>query len=164
VWRHIRGSDALRELDQRALGHDDVSGETAVDREPCELVPGAMHVVPTSAGKAEPAAVGRVDEYRVTVRHGRHPRSYLLYPPCVLVAQDARQRHTRRFHEPLDRVQIGGTHAGATDPNQHICGQRGLRDGSLVELQRPVILAHDCDLHVSSSPIRITSLILVGQA
>ena len=65
VRRDGRGLDAVGQSQERALVHEEVVGEAAVDGQAGELVVDAVHVVAAAARDAEPAAVRRVDEHRV---------------------------------------------------------------------------------------------------
>ncbi len=67
VRRDRGGLDAGRERHERALGHEHVVGEAAVDREAGELVVDAEHVDAAAARHAHAAAVRREDEHRVAL-------------------------------------------------------------------------------------------------
>ena len=120
VRRDRGGLDAGRQREERPLGDEHVVREAAVHREAGELVTHAVHVVAAPARDAEPAAVRRVDEHGVALRDGRDAGADLLDPARVLVAEDARQRHAGRLHQPVDGVQVGGADAGAADPDEHV--------------------------------------------
>ncbi len=146
--RRDRGRlDAGGKRQERPLGHEDEVGEPAVDRQPGELVVHAEHVDTTPARDAETAAVRREHEHCVALRDGRHTRTDLLHPARVLVAEDARQRHSGRLHEPLDGVQIGRADTSAADPHEHVRRTRDLRRRPLDELERLVVRAHECRFH-----------------
>ena len=57
-----------------------------------------------------------------------------LNPPRVLVTEHLRQRHARRLHQPIDRVQIGGADARAAHPHEHLVGAGELRRGVIHQL------------------------------
>ena len=67
VRRDGGGFDSGGQRQQRALRHEHVLREAAVDGEARELVPRAVHVVAAAARDAQAAAVGRVDEHRVAL-------------------------------------------------------------------------------------------------
>ena len=144
-----RRLDAFGQAQERALGHDDVVGEAAVDRQARELVMGAVHVVAAPAGDAEAAAVGRVHEHRIALRDRRDAVADLLDPARVLVAEHPRQPHADVLHQALDGVEIGRAHARAADPDDDVGRVRDLGHRPLDELERPVVFAHQCRFHGS---------------
>ena len=147
--RNLDRLDAGGKWHERPLGNEHVVGEAAVDRQPREVVSRAEHVDPATTGNAEPATPGREDEHGVALRDRRHTCADLLHPARVLVAQNERQRHSGGLHEPFDRMEVGGTDTGAADPHEDVVRSVDLGNRSLDDLERLVVLAHQCGSHVS---------------
>ena len=147
VRRHLVRSQPLRKLDHRALAHEHVLRESAVERQPGELVVHAMHVVAAPALHAQATAERRIQDHCVARRDRRHQVADLLHPARVLVSEHERKRHSGRLHQALDRMHVGGAHAGAADPDQHLVGPPHLGGWILDQLQRPVVLAHQGGSH-----------------
>jgi hypothetical protein len=59
------------------------------------------------------------------------------------VSEHERGRDPRRLHLSVDRVQVGGAHAGSRDADEHVVGALGLRDRPLRQLERPVVLGEE---------------------
>ncbi len=150
VRRDVGRLHARRQPEQRALLDADVLREPSVNGEARELVAVAMHVVPAPARHAKPAAPGRIHEHRVALGDRRHTRPNLLDPACVLVAKHERQGDPGRLHQPLDRVEVGGADPRAADADENVRRMRRLGHGPIDELERLVVLAHQCSFHVAS--------------
>ena len=100
-----------------------------------------------AARETQAAAVRRVDEHRVTFRNGGDAATDLLDPAGVLMAEHARQRHAGGLHQAVDRVQVGGAHAGAADPHQHVAGVHRLGPRTVDQLERAMVLTHQRGFH-----------------
>ena len=142
--------DTCRERDDGPLGDDDELREPAVPGEPGEGVLRAVHVVPATAGDAEPATIGRIDDHGVAGGDGRDTVTDGLHPARALVSQNTRQRDTGRLHETVDRMEVGCADPGAADPDEHVSRPFRLRRGPLDQLERLVVLAQEGSPHASA--------------
>ena len=150
VRRHRRRLDAGGQRQQRALVDEHVLGEAAVARQPGELVPLAVDVLPAAARHAQAAAVGGVDEHGVALRDRRHAVADRVHPAGVLVTEDDGRLDARRLHQPVDRVQVGRADAGAADLDDDVAHALGLGHRPLDELERLVVLGEQRRLHAAA--------------
>jgi hypothetical protein len=100
----------------------------------------AEHLLPATAGNAEPAAVGRVEQDGVADRRRRDAVADGLDPARVLVAEHEREPHAGRLHQSVLGMQVGRAHPGAADAHDDVARPGRLRGRAVDQLQRPVIL------------------------
>jgi hypothetical protein len=141
----IRGLEAVVDLDDTAGRGPKQLRVATVGVDARELAVLAVHVVPETAGPAEPARHERVQDDLVPDRDVRDRVADGVHPTGVLVTDRVGQGDPRlRLPLPLEDVEVGAADPGATDPDDDVEGAFDDRFRDFRQLQLGVV-ADDLD-------------------